>query len=97
MKVLLYTGGRRLVRQSGVGMALSHQEKALRLAGVKMTEDPEEEYDIVHINTVLPDARRMAGRARREGKKVVWHGHSTMEDFRDSFVGSNAAAPLFRK
>lgn len=96
-KVLLYTGGRSLVGRSGVGMAMSHQEKALELAGVKITEDPEEEYDIVHINTVLPDAMVMAKRARRAGKKVVWHGHSTMEDFRNSFVGSNGAAPLFKR
>ena len=97
MRVLLYTGGRNAVRQSGVGTALSHQERALAMADVDFTENPREEYDLVHINTVLPDARWMAAKARREGKKVVWHGHSTMEDFRRSFVGSNPAAPLFKK
>lgn len=97
MKVLLYTGGRNLVGKSGVGSALRHQEQALRLAGVDYTEDPGEEYDVVHINTVLPDSWWMARRARRKGKKVIWHGHSTMEDFRGSFIGSNTAAPLFKR
>lgn len=97
MKILLYEGGKRLVRESGVGRALSHQEKALSLAGVHFTTSPTEDYDIAHINTVLPDAFLLAVRARRAGKQVVWHGHSTMEDFRNSFIGSNAAAPLFQK
>lgn len=97
MKILLYTGGEKLVGQSGVGRAISHQERALALAGIRVTTDPEDTYDIVHLNTVLPDAWRMAGRARREGKKVVCHAHSTMEDFRNSFVGSNLAAPIFKK
>ena len=97
MKILLYTGGRKLVGESGVGRAMSHQEKALALGGVDYTEDVKDAYDIVHINTVLPDAVWMARRAKREGKKVVYHGHSTMEDFRNSFVGSNLTAPLFRK
>ncbi len=97
MKILLYTGGRGLVEGSGVGRAICHQEAAMAGCGISFTENPDEEYDIVHINTVLPDARRMAGRARRAGKKVVCHGHSTQEDFRNSFIGSNRAAGLFRR
>ena len=65
MKVLLYTGGRELVGRSGVGSALAHQERALALADVDFTENPREDYDVIHVNTVLPDARWMAVRARR--------------------------------
>ena len=36
-------------------------------------------------------------RAKKAGKKVIMHGHSTEEDFRDSFIGSNLVAPLFRR
>ena len=95
MKVLLYSGGRQLVKESGVGRALSHQEQALSYGNVDFTENPKDDYDIVHINTVLPDAWAMAVRAKKEGKKVVYHGHSTREDFRNSFIGSNTFAPLF--
>lgn len=55
------------------------------------------EADIVQINTVLPDSPLVAQRARRQGKKVVYYGHSTMEDFKNSFIGSNLVAPLFKK
>ena len=30
-------------------------------------------------------------------KKVIMHGHSTKEDFENSFIGSNLFAPLFGK
>ncbi|MDS8155563.1 glycosyltransferase, partial [Streptococcus pneumoniae] len=35
--------------------------------------------------------------AKRRGKKVIMHGHSTREDFENSFIGSNLLAPLFGK
>lgn len=82
--------------KSGVGSAIRHQEKMLQAAGVTVT-DIWKEADVVQINTVLPDSPLVARRARRQGKKVVYYGHSTMEDFKNSFIGSNLAAPLFKK
>lgn len=96
MKIYIYKGGLSLVAKSGVGSALRHQEKMLQAAGVTVT-DIWKEADIVQINTVLPDSPLVARRARRQGKKVVYYGHSTMEDFKNSFIGSNLAAPLFKK
>ena len=96
MKVYIYKGGQSLVAKSGVGSAIRHQEKMLRAAGVTVT-DVWKEADVVQINTVLPDSPLVARRARRQGKKVVYYGHSTMEDFKNSFIGSNLAAPLFKK
>lgn len=55
------------------------------------------EASAVHINTVLPDSAAAAYIAGKQGKKVVCYGHSTMEDFRNSFIGSNQAAPLFKE
>lgn len=80
MKVYIYKGGQSLVAKSGVGSAIRHQEKMLQAAGVIVT-DIWKEADIVQINTVLPDSPLVAQRARRQGKKVVYYGHSTMEDF----------------
>lgn len=51
----------------------------------------------VHINTVLPDSVLAALAAKLMGRKVIYYGHSTMEDFRRSFRGSDRLAPLFRK
>lgn len=93
--VLLYQGGLSLVKKSGVGTALRQQEQALYEAQVPY--GIRGDYPIVHLNTVLPDSYLMAWKAKKEGKKVVYHGHSTVEDFRNSFVGSNVLAPLFQK
>lgn len=94
MTVHLYTGSLGLVRRSGVGQAVAHQRRMLESNGVTVVTDWQP-ADAVHINTVLPDAPLAALRARLRGEPVVYYGHSTEQDFRNSFVGSNALAPLF--
>ena len=96
MSVYLYPGGFRLIHRSGVGQAILHQQKALISAGIPLAQSMEE-GDIVHINAVFPDSLLAALAARLSGKKVVYYAHSTMEDFRRSFPGSNWFAPLFKR
>ena len=96
MKVQIYTGAMPLVAKSGVGQAILHQRKMLREAGVATT-DRWEKTGPIHLNTVFPDAALTAMLARKKGRKVVYYGHSTMEDFRNSFIGSNLLAPLFKR
>lgn len=97
MKVLLYAGSMNLVNKSGIGQAIRHQKKALEHLKITHTTDRKEEFDIVHLNTIFLNSLWMSWRAKRKGKKVVYYAHSTMEDFRNSFVGSNLIAPLFKK
>lgn len=97
MKTLLYTGDQKIVTKSGVGEAVRHQKKLLELLNWEETEDKHESFDVVHINTIFPGSLLMSLRARRQGRRVVYYAHSTMEDFRNSFTGANLAAPLFKK
>ncbi|MGE4549283.1 MAG: glycosyltransferase [Intestinibacillus sp.] len=97
MKVLLYSGHLNWIYKSGVGRAIRHQRRALESAGVPYTTDPKDDCDIVHINTIFPSSYLLAKKARRQGKRVVYHAHSTQEDFRNSFLFSNQLAPLFKK
>ena len=39
----------------------------------------------------------MVNQAKEMGKKIVYHAHSTEEDFRNSFIGSNQLSPLVQK
>ncbi|MFC3931417.1 glycosyltransferase [Streptococcus dentapri] len=96
MKVLLYLEGEHLVGKSGIGRAIKHQQKALDLAGIPYTTNPKDDYDIVHINTYGPKSLALLNTAKKHRKKVIVHGHSTMEDFRNSFIGSNLVAPVFK-
>lgn len=97
MSIYIYRGGEKLVGKSGVGQAIRHQEECLRRCGVPVTDRWRLDTTAVHINTVLPDSVLAALSARLRGRKVVWYGHSTMEDFRRSFRGSDRLSPLFRR
>ena len=97
MRVFIYNGGLRLVGKSGVGQAILHQREMLRRARIDTADHWCQRAGAVHINTVLPDSVLAALAAKLMGRKVIYYGHSTMEDFRRSFRGSDRLAPLFRK
>lgn len=96
MKVYIYSELQKKIAKSGVGRAIYHQKKALAESGVTVVDNIEE-ADVVHINTVLPNSHRLAKRLRKEGKPLVYHAHSTKEDFRNSYIGSNLTAGLFKR
>jgi len=97
MKVLLYTENEKMLSKSGLGKAIKHQMRALEENGIEYTTDPKDDYDIVHINYYGPASYNLAKKAKKLGKKVIYHAHSTEEDFKNSFVLSNQVAPLFKK
>lgn len=97
MKVCLYFEGEKVIQTSGIGRAFKHQKAALESAGIEYTIDLDDDYDILHINTVGPNSLNAISKARKNGKKVIYHAHSTEEDFRNSFILSNQIAPMFKK
>ncbi len=97
MKVLLYFENEKIMSISGIGRARKHQIMACESAGIDYTLDPLDDYDILHINTYMFNSNAIINKARREGKGVIYHAHSTEEDFRDSFIFSNQIAPVFKK
>lgn len=98
MKILLYTEGMKTVGKSGLGKALQHQTNALEQNNIEYSTNPKDlkECDIVHINWYLLKSYFLAKKARRMGKKIVYHAHSTEEDFKNSFLFSNQLAPIFK-
>ena len=96
MRVQIYNGSMRLVAHSGVGQAMLHQKKMLHCVGIEATDDWDNQAPI-HLNTVFPDAVLTAVAAKIRGRKVIYYGHSTEEDFKGSFIGSTMMAPLFRR
>ncbi|MDD3341122.1 MAG: glycosyltransferase [Bacilli bacterium] len=97
MKILLYTEFSKYVGKSGLGKAIKHQMKALDSMHIPYTTNPKDEYDIIHLNFYGPKSYFLAKQAKKKGKKVVYHAHSTEEDFKNSFIGSNLFSPLFKK
>ena len=92
MKVLLYTEMEKKVRKSGLGKAIEHQKTALTNEGIEWTTNIDDDYDIIHINTWFLKSYRMAKKAHKKGKKVVYHAHSTQEDYRNGFIFSRSTA-----
>ena len=97
MKVLLYTEGEKMTSNSGLGKAIKHQMKALESANVEYTTNLKDDYDIIHINFYGPRSYHLAKKAHRKGKKVVYHAHSTEEDFHSGFIFCKQLAPLFKR
>ena len=97
MKILLYTENEKMIAKSGLGKAIKHQIKALKDNNIEYTLDTHDDYDIVHINFYGPKSYDLAKNAHRLGKKVVYHAHSTEEDFKNGFIFSKQLAPIFKK
>ena len=77
---------------SGIRQAYENHERALRAAGVSVTSDPAEPFDILHLQTIGPRSLYLAD--KYSGRRpLVIHAHTTEEDFANSFVMSDALAP----
>lgn len=96
MKVFIYSEMQKMIEKSGVGRALYHQQQAARENDIELA-DRLEDADVVHINTVFPRSVMAAQKAARLGIPVIYHAHSTREDFKNSYIGSNLFAGLFGK
>lgn len=97
MKVLLYSEGLKVVGKSGLGKAIKHQIKALESENISYTLNPKDDYDILHINTYFLKSYFLAKRAKKQGKKIVYHAHSTEEDYKNGFIFSKVTSKLFKK
>ncbi len=97
MKVLLYTEGLKSIGNSGLGKAIKHQQKALEYEGIEYTLDPDDDYDILHINTYFLKSHFTVKKAKKMGKKIVYHAHSTEEDYKDGFIFAKQTSKLFKK
>lgn len=97
LKVCLYFEGYEKIKQSGIGKAMQHQTAALKANGIDYTLDADDDYDILHINTIFFKSRGVIKKARRRGAKVIYHAHSTPEDTRNSFLFSNLASGIVKR
>jgi len=76
----------------GIRRAHDNQIRALKAAGVQVTSDPSESFDILHLHSVGPVSLYLA--ERYSGRRpLVIHSHTTAEDFANSFRMSDHIAP----
>lgn len=97
MKVLLFKEMQNALKVSGIGRAYRQQKEALKINGVEVTMDPNDDYDLVHFNTVFRQSHRFLKKMKKAGIPVVVHAHSTEEDFLNSFNFANLVKGWFYK
>lgn len=98
MKIKLYFENEKAIAKSGIGKALQHQKRALTLNNIPYTTDHRcQDYDVLHINTLWFQSYLEVKKAQRLGKAIVFHAHSTVEDFKNSFAFSNLLVPFYRR
>lgn len=95
MKVLLYSQNNRWLEKSSFTRAFSHIKSALDAAQIDYTLDPNDAFDVVHVNTTFPKSYNFMRRMQKRGYPVIVHGHSTPNDFKNSFAGYKLMAPFF--
>lgn len=69
MKILLYLEAEQFLSHSGIGRAMKHQQRALDLMGIDWTKNPEDDYDILHLNTYGFSSWKMLKKAKKLEKK----------------------------
>ncbi|MFT8527377.1 MAG: glycosyltransferase [Oenococcus sp.] len=98
MIVLQYFETPGLISRSGIGHAQRLQQEELSYTDVVLDTNPfSKDYDLIDVNTYGPKSAAMVAKARLQSKTIVYHAHSTYEDFRNSFIGSNLIAKPFKK
>ncbi|MCX6095811.1 MAG: glycosyltransferase family 4 protein [Candidatus Bipolaricaulota bacterium] len=96
MRVCVYLESVNLLTPSGFPSAFRNQLQALQTAGVKVTTDPRDRYDLLHVDWTAPKSLYYLRRAKRRGIRVVAHAHSVGAfDMWNSFTLSNRVAPLY--
>ncbi len=93
MKVCLYLElSEPSVFSGGIRQAYENQRRALKAAGVTLTSEPSDPFDILHLQRIGPRSLYLA--EKYSGRRpVVIHAHTTAEDFANSFVMSDSIAP----
>lgn len=96
MKILLYAEGLKKISKSGLGKAIQHQQEALTFENIPYTLDIHDDYDILHVNTYFLKSYFLVKKAKKQGKKIVYHAHSTEEDYKDGFILGHQTSKLFK-
>jgi len=89
MKVCTYLEGKDLFGRSGIGCGYKQLVKCLDESNIEHTTDLNSDYDILQIETIGPKSLKNMLKAKKAGKRVIVHTHTTAEDFRNSFRFSN--------
>ncbi len=82
-----------LLPSGGIRTAYRNHVEALRRVGVDVTVHPRTPHDVLHLHSTGPLSLLLLERTAGH-RPVVAHAHTTAEDFANSFLLSDAVAPV---
>lgn len=86
LKVCLYLQNPRSFKGSGIWKSVRYKQESLKLNNIEYTSNPKDkDYNILHVNSLLPGILGTIKRARKAGKKIVIQANTTVEDTLNSF------------
>lgn len=97
MKVCIYLENPKYYRGCGISKSVEHQKKELKLNKINFTENPNNDYDILIVNSTWISSYKTIQKAKKLGKKVVIYAHMTAEDFKKSIIFSNFTSSVLKK
>ncbi len=96
MIVCLYTPIKDLMAGNGISSAINQQMSTLKMNKIEVVTNTDADFDILHINTLDPFSLYAIYEAKAKKKPVVIHTHTSAEDFKNSFIFSNALSPVVK-
>lgn len=95
IKICSYLEVHVLVDQSGIGRATRNFVMALARQGIDVTSDPNEDYDLLHLQWVGPRSLYHARQAHKKGRPVVLSVHTLPELIKGAFTCSRLISPPY--
>lgn len=86
-----------MVDQSGIGGATHNSVQALVRQGIGVTSDPNEDYDVLHLQWIGPKSLYHARQAHKKGRPVVLSVHTLPELIKGAFTCSRLISPLYER
>lgn len=96
MKICIYNPIKSVMSGSGIGSAITQQICTLKMSKIEVVENTNTDFDILQINTIDPFSLYAIYKAKAKNKPVIIHTHSSAEDFKNSFIFSNALSPVVK-
>lgn len=98
MRVCVYLENARFLKSfgdTGIGNAAKLQRIALQMNGIEVCDSWRDDYDLIDLNPVsFTECMYVAKYAKKHGRKVVVHVHTTFENFANSFWFWKLTSPI---
>jgi 1,2-diacylglycerol-3-alpha-glucose alpha-1,2-glucosyltransferase len=96
MIVCSFLESKDVLAKTGIMSAYRNHKRALEKGGITYTDDPTEDFDVLHLHWIGPKSYYHFRQAKKQGKPVVITAHSTAETSKGSVTFSELINPLVK-